>query len=313
MEELPDKFDFYDHDNELSYEAQVLLTETVLSVIQLGDSLQREGNDILPVFRDTNLVFNPQEIVSAPLLLPSEFLGCIDEDDISLITISFAFRSLEQKPYFEMGFESNNIRLATITRPSLDNDEPFTASLAVGDKDYHPTMDAESVAGIIRQLLPAGYDYDNINDPQYPPHARLIIDTLTQAYNRGDEQLVDSVTTSSYRLQCENSDNQLDLYDITLYSLGGALHEAEICHIMKDEMYFDQEIGEPVHATRQIRAQIALDDYSHAVKFYLEENGDEPVELKPDKGMMLSLHETIEQLLQQIDDKQAETELPPDF
>ncbi|MDB5177629.1 MAG: hypothetical protein JWO61_12 [Candidatus Saccharibacteria bacterium] len=275
---------------------QVILAETVLTSLRMGEALQM-SQDILPTTKQYQLAITADQIPIHDLSLPQSFFNLIDPTSIHLVIITYNFGSPQDRPFLEVRLETKENVIVTISKPGIDLDEPYSGSAILNGKDYSIPIPAEEVADLIAQIVVPSLDGIPLSDPQNPSQARSIIDTLVQS------QQADMIESQLFELTVPKSDEYDEAtYEVRLHAINGDPNEIEIETILDNTMTFDVEVGIPIHHRRALNATLSFDDFSQSVSFSTIESGKEPEKLPNDAGLLNILDEAISRISKLVDD-----------
>ncbi|MDB5165773.1 MAG: hypothetical protein JWM00_663 [Candidatus Saccharibacteria bacterium] len=290
-----------EHDHSTSEKEQVVLAETVLASLRMAEALSR-SHDIVPTVKQYQLAVTTDRIHAHDLSLPPSFFDLIDSTMLHLVIITYNFGSPQDRPYLELRLETKDNAIATISKPGIDVDEPYSGSAILNGKDYSIQIPAEEMADLIDQIVVPSLDGIPLTDPQNPSQARNIIDILVQS------QQADMIESQLFELTAPKTDEYDEaIYEVRLHTINGEPMEIEIETILDNTMSFDVGVGIPIHRRRALNATLSFDDFSQSVTFTAMESGKEPETLPNDSELLNILNEDIGRILKLVDNDPNDT------
>lgn len=266
------------------HDTNALLAETIFAAQELGDVLCQ---DDAPAPQDTQcqLAICPQNFREACLKLPDS-LSSLDVEALSQVVVTYAFGAPESRPHLDIRLETDSHVLATISRPGLEAERPYEYVATMNGNEYMDVIPADEVADLLDQIVVPSCINKGVAvaDPQFPPEARNIIDTLAQS------QHAISVESRRFALATtETKDYHPTSFNVTMYTINREVQEIEIELMLDDRLYMDSSTGELHQYSRSIIGAFALDsceDLSQAVAFTLTDHGEIPSAIEPNTELL---------------------------
>lgn len=238
-----------------------------------------------PQHAQYQLAVCPQHFREAYLELPSP-LSLLDTEALNLAVVTYTFGAPEARPHLDIRLETDSRVLATISRPGLGAEQPYEYVATMNDGEYMDLMPADEVSDLLDQIVVPSYINKGVAvaDPQFPPEARNIIDTLVQS------QHATSVESRHFTLATtETKDYHATSFNVTMYGIDGEVQEIRIELVFDDRLYVDGSTGEPQQYHHSIIGTFTLDsceDLSQAVTFTLADHGETPNTIEPDAELL---------------------------
>jgi hypothetical protein len=294
--------DSTDHVSNLEIESRkneiIFLTELTMSALELADILELSPNEVIA--RQARIDVSPDLIMALPpKLFPKDITSLIDKDNLG-ITIEFLWQYLDERPSLRFSFTDKNHRsepVLTIQREGVssinkaDFDGSFTNNqggahdIRINQDDLNALLEDfitnKNVIITESGSLNARLLKELIVDPQYPPTARYIQDTLIQ---KGCSH----VLKDGYEIEVDEKK-----YAIEITTDNGKTTCVEIRDIFSDDIAIID--GQITRHERGIYVRIYAQNLQLNIQFFKLEDGT-LVPYEADNGDRLRLYETINYL-----------------
>lgn len=280
------------------------LADTVIMACELADSIDCSEQIASQLVATLSV---PGELIeSVKDAIPSAVTDIIDKDSATL-EIRYEFEFLEERPLLTLTFQHTDYethpRCVVLQRGGgpLTENAGFSLS-AVGDDtasstEYTGLVDQDNVTELLERLIAPDSVYVNsegvtrgessiIADPQFPPSARAIIDTLV-------EKGADCVRYDTYTIPTTS-----DEFCVILTYDNDRLVEVSILRTVESSLGFEGTM--PTGIVRKIEANIYLTRLANSITFNSIENNGAPVSLDDDGGDLLRLREDLQSLKETI-------------
>lgn len=264
-----------------------LLASVVLDVLDLSSQIEHT-TEIQPTVSSYILALSGDNIATAAPSLPPELYGLLDDEQLSLIIISYAFGTAVDRPYMEIFLENDENSICTFSKPGVDITEPYNGSVIKNGKEYTFPVSNESVAQFCDDIIVPSLDNIPIVDPQFPPVARDIIDRLYSS------QQADKISDALYTIPPSPTQKA---YQVEVSYIDDNPSEVRIRRIIQDDLYMDEN-NQMIHAYAAVEARVQTLDFTQSVIFHKYSSHDESEEIKTDDGLLEQLSEDIVYLKQ---------------
>lgn len=291
---------------------QILLAETILETLRLGDELKKD-NATHPSEVQYQIALAAENIPSI-VRYPADIEPLIDADDINMIIVTYVFQYLSERPYLELRIEKDDTIFATFSKPGIDENEPYSGSVVANGKEYQTLFESDEITDVFDQIVLPSLDGIPIGDPQNPSQARSIIDRLIETQN------ADSIESHRYEIKITDGARQGQTFKIQLHRINDASHEIEIESVLEDSMSFDSDLMEPIAEYCSIIATLNFDSgqesgesFMQSIEFVAINPGESaPVKLPSDSENLTALKRDIDLILAHIKDRTEEVGLNED-
>lgn len=235
-------------------------------------------------------------------ILPDSLQLAFEKNETSL-QLTYEASSASTRPSLELQLLSNSgAALATIKNPGGDIISPvFSGSVVTqpNDKEYEFTCSSDDIALLFEELVkPEGFVVTDqgvavldllrelIHDPQYPPTARFIIDSLERL---GAEPTKDF----TYMITIDEVD-----FVIRTTLEDGKTSEITIIEVLQDVL---EVLGDDFHHDyRAVGARIARTQLSQAITFFHADTNGNEYPFQGDTGDVYRLRERIQYVQQHL-------------
>lgn len=281
------------------------LAETVLHALELADEI--EVNDVTRSQSLVNLNAGPDitrhfDDESIPLIL-RPYIN--QETDWSL-SVTFSSQFAEERPalsveFYRYGAGITPYLFGAVARSgsSTEKDTSFVGSIIPDehkDTEYRVDLSNDEMSLLLQECIRLDGVHisdqgtaqmrllqELILDPQYPPIARFIEDTLAErgaVVNRNQ----------AYSLMVDDIE-----YTLRILTEEGTTTQIEIVQPLIDEISVGQD-SEFIELVQHTGARISHNNFNQAVEFFKLINGEEQAIQNPDQGDLFRIRETIDYL-----------------
>lgn len=303
-DDQPESFPDYEPDYEFDSQKKevMFLAELTVSGLELADAIEVSRHEV--VAKQATIVIDHNLIRKLPSeLIPDGLESMINKNNLGIV-VEFSWQYSGERPslkFLLLDEERGDSPVLVIERSSADaaKEDDFGGSFINTEGTELPVrLNSDDLGALIEELISAKdvviNDEGAINtrllkelvaDPQYPPIARFIQDTLI-------EKGCSYVLKEKYDIQTDDK-----IYPVEITRENGKTTSIEITDIFASDVEIND--GEVTHHERGIIAHISAEDLSISIQFSKLENG-KITAYQADSGDRLRLTETIELLSENL-------------